>query len=515
MGRRTTRNSTTHATATATALGSTASRASTPTSAPVIERPRDTDERIVFAHAFPVHVGVDTGKSFHKLVAAGPDGRRGKAIHVDVSREGFDAAAAYLAEPFPGVQPSQMLVGLELAGHHGVTSAEYLAARGYHLVHVLPAATKKLKEVEDNSPGKNDVKDAAQICGMLKLGLFVLRYPPSEIVAQMRVLTTERLRLTREETGLKNRLQAVLDVAWPEFMGAVPSLAKQTPRVLLERWPLPEDLLAARAADVRRVARTASRGQFGADDVETLRRLAQATIGVRSAPEARRAEIGRLVARWTLLKEQMADLDARLVELVEQHPATKALLSVPEVQHLCAATIVAELGTPESYVSPRQVLKMAGMNLAGKESGTSVRGRIRQTKRGRPGLRRQLFLLAGRWCSKRGHYRGYYLTLTGRNGQSKISAMCAVARKLVPLLLRVMQTGEPFDLARWQAARRVATGPDTSPAARGATTGKARTRQGARHAATAPLLATAAPVPMDHEDLEGDDTPYREEAMTA
>lgn len=382
------------------------------------------DERRAFARGFPVHVGVDTGRTFHVLVAAGPDGTRRKGVRVDVGREGFDKADRELTAAFPDIPRDRMLVGLELAGHHGVTFADFLAERGYHLVNVLPAATKKLKEVEDNSPRKDDAKDAFQICGMLKLGLFVLRYPPSETVAQMRVLTTERLRLTREETGLKNRLQAVLDVVWPEFLGVMPPLSKNTPRRLLERWPTPADLLAEPAARVRKAVSAASRSQVKRAKFDALLSRTTATIGVQSAQEARRAEIVRLMARWAVLQQQMAEIDARLAELVEQHPAAKALTTVAEVSHLCAATIVAGLGTPESYVSWKQVLKMAGMNLARKESGTSVRGRVKQTKRGRPGLRRQLFLIAGRWCSDRGHYRGYYLTLTQRNNQSKISAMC-------------------------------------------------------------------------------------------
>jgi len=90
------------------------------------------------------------------------------------------------------------------------------------------------------------------------------------------------------------------------------------------------------------------------------------------------------------------------------------------------------------------------MNLAGKESGTSVRGRIRQTKRGRPALRRQLFLLAGRCCKTGGLCHEQYVALVARNGGSRVSAVCAIARKLVPMLLHLMQTAEPFDAAQWQ-----------------------------------------------------------------
>ena len=136
-----------------------------------------------------------------------------------------------------------------------------------------------------------------------------------------------------------------------------------------------------------------------------LLETARDTVGLGSAPDARRSEITRLLTRLDLVRAQAGEIETRLAELVGAHPAARALATVPEVSAVCAATLVAELGTPETYVSPRQVLKLAGMNLARKESGTSVRGRVKQTKRGRPLLRRQLFLLAGRWCTKRGLYR--------------------------------------------------------------------------------------------------------------
>jgi transposase len=135
------------------------------------------------------------------------------------------------------------------------------------------------------------------------------------------------------------------------------------------------------------------------------------------------------------------------------------LTTIPEVSATCAATLVAELGTPRDFVHPRQVLKLAGMNLVEKSSA-SIHGRKRQSKRGRPMLRRQLFLLAGRWCQTRGLYRADYEALVARNGGLRTKAVCALARKLVPLLLAVLQSNAPFDLTRWRANRRTtAPGP--------------------------------------------------------
>lgn len=412
-----------------------------------------TDQKRAYAATFPVHVGVDTGKTFHKLVARGPDGQRTPAHKVLVSRVGFEAADAHLRALFPGMAPQQMLVGLEFAGHHGFTFAHFLAARGYVVVSVLAAHTKASKEIEDNSPRKDDAKDAAQICRLVGEGIFV-RFPFLEPpYLELRLLTVHRHRLTVEATRFKNRLQGLLDLAWPEFLGQFAHLDKATPRAILERWPLPADVLAAPLRTVRKEIRLASRGHISREQVDALLAAARTSIALTQAAPERRLEIQGLLGRWALVRTQLAELERRITALVDDCPEAKVLLTVPEVSAVCAATLVAELGTPQDYAHYRQVLKLAGMNLASRSSGQTV-GRKWQSKRGRPALRRQLFLLAGRWCLPRGLYRADYLALKARNGGLGTKAVCTLARKLVPLLLRVMQTGEPFDRARWQANRR-------------------------------------------------------------
>jgi transposase len=427
------------------------------------------DEKRSFALQHAVHVGVDTSKTFHVLVARGPDGRRRAPYRVPVSRAGFEGASAHLAALFPSLPPRAMLVGLEFAGHHGFTFARYLAAAGHPVVNVLPAHTKRTKEIEDNSPLKTDAKDAALICKLVGDGTFVqfpfLRPP----FVELRLLTVQRYRLTVEATRFKNRLRGILDLAWPEFLGHFSTLRKATPRALLERWPLPQDLLAVDARTVRAHARSASRGHFSAERVRRLLADARTTIALPDAPDDRRREIRNLLARWTLVDAQLAAIEARLGELVEQCPEARALITIPEVSAVCAATLVAELGTPADYQHPRQILKLAGMNLVEKSSGLS-HGRRRQSKRGRPMLRRQLYLLAGRWCLPRGLYRPDYLALCARNGGHRTKAVCSIARKLVPLLWRVMQSGEPFDRERWLAQRHVqrpSDGPMGGSAGRG------------------------------------------------
>lgn len=410
------------------------------------------DQKYAHARTFPVHVGVDTSKQFHVVVARGPDGFRKKPYRVNVSREGFDACDRYLTELFPDVPRNRMLIGLEFAGHHGFTFAFDLARRGYEVVNVLPSVTKKTKEIEDNSPLKTDAKDAALICSLTGEGKFV-RFPFLKTpFAELRVLTSNRHRLTVEETRFKNRLQGVLDLAWPEFQALFSTIAKPTPLAILSRWPLPADLLAARPSTVYAHVRKASRNVYGREKVDRLIQSARESVALTQASDERRMEIQGILARWRLVRRQIAELDAKIAERVADHAPAQALMSIPEIGATAAATLLAELGTLADYEHPRQVLKLAGLNLYEKSSGQS-RGRVKQTKRGRPMLRRQLYLLATRWCKRRGLYRDYYEAMKARNGGPSVKAFSAIARKLVPLLLAVAKSGEPFDEARWRAAR--------------------------------------------------------------
>ena len=423
-------------------------------------------EKERYAAGFAVHVGIDTGKTFHKLVARRPGDVRSKPFKVTVDREGFDAAHAHLQELFPEVASERTLVGIEFAGHHGFTFAHDLARRGYRIVTVLPSATKRLKGVGTNRTRKSDDIDAWQICKLVGQGVYV-SYPLLDpVYTSLRLLTTARRRLSHEEVRFKNRLQGLLDLAWPEFLRFFADLEQRTPVAILQRWPLPQDFAAAPEAEVRALIRIVSRNHVKDDRIDALLASARATVALATASDVRRQEIVELLERWALARRQKEATDARIAAMVADCPPARALATVPEVGPVCAATIVAELGTPEDFESPRQVLALAGMDLSGHQSGTSVRSSLRGSKRGRPVLRRELYLLAGRWVHPtRGLYRAQYEAMLARNGNKKTKAVCAIARKLVPMLLAVAQAGEPFDRDRWLADRRRPEPPPLGPEA--------------------------------------------------
>lgn len=411
------------------------------------------DARAARASQYEVWVGVDAGRAFHKMVARRRGGARTPAIRVDVSRAGFVASDAALRAAFPRVARRRFLVGIEFAGPYGYTFAQYLERRGYAVVSVRGTATSATRELDDNSPEKNDAKDAAGICNLVRAGVFVPYRPVSAWAASLRVLTLERERLGFERMRLINRLSALLDTVWPEFCATFPDLMSKMPHKVLAVWAHPAEMTAQRGPKIQTLLRTLSRGYLSVDVRRRFIDHSRDSIGLRDAPLERRREIARLLERYSLLQRQLRDVDGELATLFARNKRASALLTVPSVSVVCAATIVAELGDVDAYESPRQVIKMAGLNLTRRQSGTSVLSPLRISKHGRRRLRRQLYMLAARWCTPRGLYRPQYEAMKARNGGKGRKAIVAIARKMVPMLLHVMQSGEAFDASTWLAAR--------------------------------------------------------------
>ena len=404
-----------------------------------------------FVACFPVLVGVDAAKQKHTFAVRGPDGVMGPSEDVALTRLALDAWRAALHTRHPGLRPDRVLIGIEFAGALGATLTRYFRQHGYTVVAVPAKAAKQTREGSLSGRNKTDRVDARHICTTLSRGLYV-RYPELRSpIAELKVLTVSYHKLSVERARLKNRLRGLLDLVWPELPRQA-NPKKATLPAILDRWPVPQDLLAASPRTVREYIRTVSGGKHQAEWVRRLLSEARQSLGLTDAIPERRLEVVHLLARHELLNRQLKELEKRIAGLVEQCPEAKLLDTVPELGPIGAATIVAELGDPAAFEHPDQWLKLAGLHLARHQTGQTD-GRKRIAKQGRPLLRRQLYLLAGRWSQRRGLYAEDKLALLAR-GFAKTKAVCTLARRLVPVLFAILRTGEPFDQARFEANRR-------------------------------------------------------------
>jgi transposase len=398
-------------------------------------------------------IGVDAGKFTHTMVVRPKDAPDSKPVTFATTRAEFDLAVDTIHQLAPGARPDEMLIGIEFAGSCGHTLAHYLHQRGYPVVSVLPADTKRWKETAHGIPLKTDAKDALGITDLAWQGKFV-GFPFLEAAyAELRALVNARDRLVVLRKAALTRIKSNLQVVWPEFEAVFPNFTKATPLVLLEQFPTPEELLGASKARVLRVLKRASRGHLREARYEALVAAARSTLALPHARATTREEILLQIAQLGLFEEQLAMLEGRMETALEPLPETPALRSIPNVGPVSAAVFLGSIGDPGCYRSGREILRLAGLTLVEKSSGIH-RGQQRISKRGRPSLRAMAYMFAVRSIRQNGIFRAEYDGLYARNGGKGTKALVAVMRSALRLMYAVARDRRSFSATPPDAAQR-------------------------------------------------------------
>jgi transposase len=392
-------------------------------------------------------VGVDAGKFHHALIVRPRGGRDSRPIMLPTSRAGFDDAVERILTitrvTHPSAAPADMLIGIEFAGSYGFTFAHYLHHRGFQVVTVLPSDTKRWKEVMHRQALKTDAKDALGITDLVSQGHFVAFAFLEPVYAELRYLVSTRERFSLQRRAAITRLKSTLELVFPEFERLFPTIHRPTPLALLAAFPGPEALLAAPKRRVLAVLRTASRNHLGADTYAALRTVAAASLGLPLAQGAPARELPLVVEQLQLYERHLAAVEQAMVAALAPLPEAAALLSIPGVQAVTAATFIGAVGDVQAYESSRQILRLAGLSLVEASSGVH-KGRERLSKRGRPVLRRHAFLFALRCVREGGLFRAEFDAMVQRNGGVKLKALAALSREVLKIMYTVARERRPF-----------------------------------------------------------------------
>lgn len=170
-------------------------------------------------HDSTLIVGADIAKNKHVARAIDLRGiELGKPVVFDQSQAGFNLLLFWIKSLMKQHSKQHVLFRIEPTSHYWMSLAEFLKKQGIQLVMVNPMHVKKSKELDDNSPTKNDVKDARVIAQLVQEGRYSEPQIPEGIYAELRVGMNLRDRLSQDLTRVQGRIQNWLDRFFPEFL---------------------------------------------------------------------------------------------------------------------------------------------------------------------------------------------------------------------------------------------------------------------------------------------------------
>ncbi|TDL47402.1 hypothetical protein E2R60_29930 [Paenibacillus dendritiformis] len=162
-------------------------------------------------------VGADIAKDLH--VARAIDFRAieiGNECVFSNNNTGFEALLLWMKELQAIIGKTKAILGIEPTGHYWFTLSKFLQQHGIKLVLVNPHHVNKTKELEDNSPTKNDYKDSKVIADLVRNGKYTEPKIPTGIYADLRIFMNAREKMMRG----RSRLRAIL------FRAVMPMVAK-------------------------------------------------------------------------------------------------------------------------------------------------------------------------------------------------------------------------------------------------------------------------------------------------
>ena len=164
--------------------------------------------------------------------------------------------------------------------------------------------------------------------------------------------------------------------------------------------------------------------------------------------ESNKASVTRAQKRIAFLTKQKNEITAEITLLVKSeestHRSVELLCSIPGVGLLTAAIVLAETNGFDLIRNKRQLTSYAGLDVKEKQSGTSVKGKPKISKKGNRFLRKALHLPALSAIRSNERYKAIFVRLVGKHG-IKMKAAVAVQRKLLEMMYTLFKADKKYD----------------------------------------------------------------------
>jgi transposase len=397
-------------------------------------------------------VTVDIGMASNTGYCTTVDGRDVKPFQFDNSRQGFEKFWSMIVASQNRFCCREVMVGYESTGPYAEPLVHYLMDKPVTIVQVNPMHTKRIKELNDNSPLKTDDKDPRVIADVLRLGHALSVVVPEGDAAYLRRLNNARERHVGERTALLNQLQQLVFLVFPEFKIVFNDVTVKTARHILTRYTTPEKIGGLNRDELGEEIRKRSMGKFGVQQAELLISLARGTIGIKEGVAGIVLDIQHILVQIQTVNGFVEEIEAEMEKALERIPCSTRILSMKGLGVVTVAGLIGEVGDFSKFRTQSEIMKLAGLDLYEISSGKR-KGQRRISKRGRSLLRKILYNAAISTIRKNGIMCTQYANLIGR-GMKRTSALIVIAKKLLRIIHAMVRDDRDY-ICNYESPKRV------------------------------------------------------------
>ena len=317
-------------------------------------------------------------------------------------------------EKIEQVTDSTMVVGVDIGSQ--IHYARAFDNRGREL-------TKRIFSFHNDLEGFNSFSLWAE----------TLKTENKKIAVLIRDLVYSRDRIMKQHNISANRIQRWLAIYFPEYLGLYTRFDAISGLAVLEKAPLPKDVIALGVNGIRKIWHDKKmRGRGVTEDrAKTLVEAAHNSVGL-DGGIGTKSELYMLLEEHRLWTSQLEAVNKVLEEMILKVPHVEKLLAIKGVGSITIAGFIAEVGDIRRFDSPKQI---------------QHKGRTRISKRGRRKHRKIWYQVMVSLLARNKEFRGiydYYVTRV-KNPLKRRQAMVAVSCKLIRVFYAVLTKGVEYD----------------------------------------------------------------------
>ncbi len=401
----------------------------------------------------PITVACDV--SAYKLSLFCSDLSRPGAVaewEIDNGTEAITATLLMIAERARACGFEQLRVVVEPTGIYHRLLLRIARSLGLLTGMVDAGHVKKMRAVLFGDDGKTDARDTRAIEAVAAQGRLI----PDRTKSEVYELLAHWGRLYQQAEAAmidaKSRVHRAMTLLFPDFDFTTDFLYGSSGQAIMRCYGLEPHTIAA--SDLTRIYKRL-RKVSNIRRSSVVRLLAQARQTVAAVTKSRVTELQarELAMAWEDVELAVRRRDAARIELEALYDQARALdPNLPNTQgtpisKAAMARLLGEAGPLSDYKSWRQVLRMGGLNLRERKSGTYV-GNTKIARTGRPLIRSIVNQMALPLVRQNRLYGTYYHTKTGVQKMPGKKAMTAVGRKIVKMIWGWYRSGAAFDIGR-------------------------------------------------------------------
>jgi transposase len=352
----------------------------------------------------------------------------------------FEEDAEGYRRLFEALGTTDVLVCMEATGHYWKNLFVRLHSEGYAVALVNPLRTHRFMG-EDLQRTKTDAIDALGVARFAAQKRPKAAALPDVATEELRELVRLHDRLTQEFGDKVRQLHRLVDLGFPEFTRCVKTLDSELAVAILAKYPT---ALAFKGVHPGTLAKLVYDGRHnvGLERAKEILAAAKVSVGVHHGG-VYKVQVGFLCDDLNTLRARLKTLDDDISASVDKHDIAKLIDQLEGIGPTTAARIVAELGNPADFASPKQLASFVALVPALKQSGKHAPDRAGLTNIGHVRLRSALWMPMLSVVRLNPWIKAFYDRLIARGKLPKV-ALCASMRKLLVAIHWIAKHRQPF-----------------------------------------------------------------------